>query len=166
MINSKWKSSINNSRSFPSADIGSDHQLVIANLRLRFKVRGKPKFLKRYDVFKLKEADVRSNYEIEIGGRFGPLVDDENTDVENLWEGIKSAYSETSTKLLGNRKSQPQDPWISEEVLQLSDQRKRVKQEKLSDPTKRAHYNFLNREIKRKTKGCKDRWIQDLCKKS
>jgi hypothetical protein len=40
-----------------------------------------------------------------------------------------------------------------------------VKQEKLKDPTKRAKYNFLNREIKRKTKGCRDKWNQYLCVK-
>ena len=54
---------------------------------------------------------------------------------------------------------------ISEEAIQLSEERKRVKQEKLNDPTKRTRYNFLNREIKRKTKGCKDKWMKDLCSK-
>ena len=32
MINSKWKSSVQGARSFPSADVASDHQLVIFKL--------------------------------------------------------------------------------------------------------------------------------------
>ena len=43
-------------------------------------------------------------------------------------------------------------------------ERKRNKTNK-RDPNKRPRYNFLTREIRRKTKGCKDKWIQDLCKK-
>jgi endonuclease/exonuclease/phosphatase family metal-dependent hydrolase len=72
MISNKWKNCVNNSRSFPSADVGSDHQLVIANIRLRFKAKPKPNYPKRYDIFKLKNTNIRQNYEIEIGGRFAP----------------------------------------------------------------------------------------------
>ena len=60
LIKNTWKNCVNNSRSFPSADIGSDHQLIIANIHLRFKPKSKPKFLKRYDVFKLKKSRQQS----------------------------------------------------------------------------------------------------------
>ncbi|XP_072022350.1 craniofacial development protein 2-like [Amphiura filiformis] len=126
----KWKTSIDNSRSFPSADVGSDHQLVIANLRLRFKTKARPNYPKRYDVQKLKDTITQNSYEVEIGGRFSPLLYNNDTDVETQWDGIKTAFNETSKKVLGNRKAQHQDPWISEEVLQLSDERKQVKIER------------------------------------
>jgi len=37
MISRKWRGSIRNSRAYPSADVGSDHQLVMANLKLKLK---------------------------------------------------------------------------------------------------------------------------------
>jgi endonuclease/exonuclease/phosphatase family metal-dependent hydrolase len=37
MISGKWRGSIRNSRAYPSAYIGSDHQLVMANLKLKLK---------------------------------------------------------------------------------------------------------------------------------
>jgi hypothetical protein len=80
-----------------------------------------------------------------------------------MWEGIKSAISNTSKNQLGYKKSQKPKPWISEEVINLSEERSRVKQQKKTDPSKRGKYNFLTREIKRKTKGSKDNWIKDLC---
>ena len=152
MISNKWKYSINNSRSFPSADTGSDHQLVLANLRLRFKRKQKTNYPKKYDVSKLKDTANINKYEVEIGGRFAPLLEEKDTDVEGLWDNIKSAFSETSKTILGYRKSSKQDPWISNEVLQLSKDRKKIKQEKLHDASKRPRYNFLTREIRRKTK--------------
>ena len=53
--------------------------------------------------------------------------------------------------------------WISEEVLDLCGERNKLKLEKLADPSKRPKYNYLNREIKRKCKGCKDKWFKDQC---
>ena len=63
------------------------------------------------------------------------------------------------------KKGSPQEPWITEEVLELSKERSKLKQEKIKDPSLRPRYNFLNREIHRKTKDCKDKWLQDLCSK-
>jgi hypothetical protein len=119
MINNKWKNCITNSRSFPSADVGSDHQLVLADLHLRFKMKPKPNVPKRFDVFKLSNATVKQNYEIEIGGKFGPLLNDEDTDVNTLWEGVKSVFNNTSEELLGKKKPNQSKPWMTEEVLEL-----------------------------------------------
>ena len=47
--------------------------------------------------------------------------------------------------------------------MRLSEERSKVKQQSNQDQTKRPRYNFLTREIKRKTKGCKDKWLKDLC---
>ena len=61
------------------------------------------------------------------------------------------------------KKNRPQEAWISQEVLDLSEERSKIKQAKQNDPSLKPRYNFLNREIKRKTRGCKDAWLQDLC---
>ena len=124
MINNKYKNCVTNARSFPSADIGSDHQLVIANLRLKFKTMRKTKYPKRYDVFKLKNPQTKSNYEIEIGGRFAPLLDlpDTDTDAQTMWEEMKTAFNKTSKKILGYKKQKQEKPWISEEVIQLTEE--------------------------------------------
>ena len=152
-----------NSRSFPSADVGSDHQLVMANMKLKFKTKTKPNHPKRYEVFKLKNETTRRKYEIEIGGRFAPLLNDEETDANTLWEGIKSAINDTSKDLLGYKKPKKPKPWIGAEVIKLSEERSKVMLLKKTDSSKKGKYNFLTREIKRKTKGCKDKWMKELC---
>ena len=108
MISSKWKRCVTNSRSFPSADIGSDHQLVLANVKLKIQIKIKAQWQNypiRYDVFKLKNEPAKQQYEVEIGGRFAPLLEDKETDVNTLWEGIKTAIADTSKELLGYKKS-------------------------------------------------------------
>ncbi|XP_072048553.1 craniofacial development protein 2-like [Amphiura filiformis] len=166
LIQQKWNSSISNSRSYPSADIGSDHQMVLADLKLKLKVKPKANRLPRYEVTKLKSEEIRESYEVTIGGRFKPLLNIPDTDVgiEDLWSDIRNTINETSDKLLGKKKPQQQKPWISTEVLELSRQRSKVKLQRLEDPTLKHKYNFLNREIKRKSKECKDNWLRELCK--
>ncbi|XP_072051743.1 craniofacial development protein 2-like [Amphiura filiformis] len=67
IISNRWKTSVTNARSFPSADVGSDHQLVITNIRLKFHAKKKPNYPKHYDIFRLKSPEHRKNYEVEIG---------------------------------------------------------------------------------------------------
>jgi len=74
LISSKWRSSVTNSRAYPSADVGSDHQLLIANIRLKLKARRKLTAVKRYDVGKLSDPPVSSQYEAEMK-RLAPIID-------------------------------------------------------------------------------------------
>ncbi|XP_072017004.1 craniofacial development protein 2-like [Amphiura filiformis] len=104
IISNRWKTSVSNARSFPSADVGSDHQLVITNIRLKFHAKKKPNYPKQYDIFRLKSPEHRKNYEVEIGGRVAQLLEQPDTDTETMWEGIKTAFNETSKKVLGYKK--------------------------------------------------------------
>ena len=65
---------------------------------------------------------------------------------------------------LASRNLSHQKPWITAEVLKVCDERREIKQQKLTDNSKNSRYNFLNREIKRQSKQCKDTWINNLCK--
>ena len=53
IINRKMRSSITNARSFPSAYVGSDHQLVLANIKLKLKAKKRPtQQMKKFNVAK------------------------------------------------------------------------------------------------------------------
>jgi len=48
-VSSRWCSSIQNARAFSSADVGSDHQLLVANLQLKLRRRMGSTHYKRTD---------------------------------------------------------------------------------------------------------------------
>ena len=93
---------------------------MLANLRLKFKAV--KKYTKQYEILKLNNPQIRKNYEVEIGGRFAPLLSlqDTDVDVETTWSDVKKAFDETSKEILGYRIPKQDKPWISDEVLQLS----------------------------------------------
>ena len=90
--------------------------------------------------------------------------DKAESQVEHLWERIKQIYTETATKVLGFKNKVKRAPWISDEILELSDKRQQLKQKKSSNPTSRKEYNKLTKEIKRMSKKCKEEWIEGKCR--
>ena len=59
-------SSVQNSRAFPIKDTGSDHQLVMANIKLKLKKNRTPVSINKIDIKKLKDPSTR---EVSRGSR-------------------------------------------------------------------------------------------------
>ena len=72
----RFKSSINkaNTRPIPGADIGSDHDLVLTNIKLKLKTK---RFTKspciRFDLEKLKDPKIAEVFQAKIGGKCAAL---------------------------------------------------------------------------------------------
>ena len=74
-------------RSFPGADIRSDHDLVMMSFRLRLKkikVQG-PSTIE-FDLEKLRDPQVADVFQAMIGGKFAPLtlLNADDTEVDRL----------------------------------------------------------------------------------
>ena len=77
IVQQKWKSRIKNCRSYQSADIGSDHSLVLVNVSLTPEKQRKQKTVaNRFDVSKLtNDEQIAKTFSISIGGAFEPLLE-------------------------------------------------------------------------------------------
>ena len=90
---------INRTRSFPGADIGSDHDLVMMTFRVRLKKARKPNQPRvRFDLEKLRDPDVACTFPATIGGKFAPLIglSDEDMDIDTI---ITTYWCPTSAPL-------------------------------------------------------------------
>ena len=62
-------------RTFPGADVGSDHDMVMMTFQTSLKNSRKPTQPRiRFDLEKLNDATVMSAFQASIGGRFAPLA--------------------------------------------------------------------------------------------
>ena len=76
MIDRRWHSSILDVRRFRGAHCDTDHYLVVAKVRERLAVskQAPQKFGgERFNLRKLNEVEVRTQYQIEITNRFAAL---------------------------------------------------------------------------------------------
>ena len=94
LCSQRWRSSIQSAKARPGADCGSDHELLIAKIRFKFKKVGKITRPFRYDL-----NQIPNNYTVEMRNRFKGLdlidgVPDE------LWMEVHDIVQETGSKTI------------------------------------------------------------------
>ena len=97
---------INKTRSFPGADIGSDHDMLMMNFSLHLKNPKKNKFTRnKFDLEKLKNPETKKLFEKKINEKLTEqklLTEIENT--EEMLQKLNITMTETQTEILGKHR--------------------------------------------------------------
>ncbi|XP_065557829.1 uncharacterized protein LOC136025771 [Artemia franciscana] len=121
----RWRSLVKNRRAYRSAELGNiDHRLVCTDLRLRLHAQRSKRKSVAADIGKLKEPDTRQKYSIEISNRFEALGSLNSS--EDLWKHFKLQTREAAKLVLGKR-SYPKKSWLTNETLQVIEQRRKAR---------------------------------------
>ena len=115
-------------RSFPGADIGSDHDLLMTTFHIHLKRISKPKPTRiKFYTEKLKDPDVAVAFKAMIGGKFAPLIilDDKDTDVNLLTNTFNKIMTDTASGILGKYR-RTKKPWVTADILDLCDKRREL----------------------------------------
>lgn len=160
----RFKSSINRAktRTYPGADINSDHDLVLLNMKIKLKMKKsttKPRI--KFDLEKLKDPEIEELFQAQFGGRFAALSLLDN-DINNLTNNFNEAVRESAEEILGRQRKKHQ-PWISNDILDLCDTRRALKKTKHSGPKEATEYRKANKLVRQKMKTAKEQWINDQC---
>ena len=70
LIRDRWRSAVDNTRSFQSVDIESDHSLVLAKIRVKFKVEKKGLRRKKWNITKLDDPSIAKDFQQELQNGF------------------------------------------------------------------------------------------------
>ena len=136
----------------PGADCGSDHEHLIAKLRLKLKKVGKTTSPFRYDL-----NQIPYDYTVEVRNRFKGLELIDRVPDE-LWTEVHDIVQETGIKTIPMEKKCKKAKWLSEEALQIAVKRREVKSKGEKERHKR-----LNAEFQRIARRDKD-FLSDQCK--
>lgn len=161
----RFKSSINkaNTRTFPGADIGSDHDLVMTTIKLKLKAERRPKNPRiRFDLEKLKDPEVAEIFQAQVGGKFAALnlLD---SDVDTLASDFRDVLMTAADEVLGKQRKKIK-PWVTQEVLDLCDKRRQLRAQKHTNDEARVQYQQAHRDVRKKMKEVKEEWIEEQCK--
>ena len=94
LCSQRWRSSIQSAKTRPGADCGSDHQLLIAKLRLQLKKVEKTTTPFRYDL-----NQIPYDYPVEVRNRFKGL-DLTDRVPDELWTEVGDIVQETGIKTI------------------------------------------------------------------
>ena len=107
LVRKHFRSGVNihRTRSFPGADIGSDHDLVMMIFRVHLKKLRKPNQPRlRFDLEKLRDPDVACTFQATIYGKFTPLIGlrGKDMDINTLITTYNIAVTDAAREILGN----------------------------------------------------------------
>ena len=166
LVKKRFRSGVNihRTRSFPGADIGSDHDLVMMTFQVRLKMARKPNQPRlRFDLEKLRNPDVACTFQATIGGKFAPLVglSDEDMDMDTMITTYNTAVTDAASEILGKERRRKK-PWVTKDVLDLCDERKDLKKKRY-EAEGAKEYREANRRVQKAVKKAKDDWIGAKC---
>ena len=134
----RWRSSIQSAKTRPAADCGSDHELLIAKLRLKLKKVGKTTRPFGYDL-----NQIPNNYTVKVTNRFKGL-DLIDRVPEKLRTEVCNTVEEAVIKAIPKKMKCRKAKWLSEEALQIAEKRREAK-----DKGEKGRYTHLNAEFQR-----------------
>ena len=128
--------SIQSAKTRPGADCGSDHELLIAEFRIKLKNVGKTNRSFRYDL-----NQIPYDYTVEMRNRFKGL-DLIDRVPDELWAEVRDTVQETGIKTISKKKKCKKAKWLSEEDLQVA-----VKRREAKSKGEKERYKHLNAEF-------------------
>ena len=168
MVKKRFSSSVNiaKTHSFPGADIGSDHELVMMTFKLHLKRTKKQGHARiRFDVDNLKDPHIAEVFQAMIGGKFAALsILDSDMDLDTLTDTFNAAVTDTAIEILGKH-CPIKKPWVTAEILDLCDKRRELKKKNnnKNDAEGTTEDRTVNQQIKKGMKKAKEDWIGEQC---
>ena len=151
LCSQRWRTSIQSAKTWPGADCGSDHELLIAKFRLTLKKVGKTTRLFMYDL-----NQIPYDYTVEVRNRFKGL-DLTDRVPEELWtEACDTLYRRQWSRPSPRKRNAK---WSSGEALQIAEKRREAKGKR-----EKERYTHLNAEFQRTASRDKKAFLSDQCK--
>ena len=158
MINQRFKNNVKNVKTYPGADVGSDHNPVVMSVKVKLKRKKVQPQVVKYDMKMLKQDEVRRKYNIEIRNRFELLFRDEtDMDDETRWNSIKETLNEALKTTVPVQAKKARQKWMTDEILNLMNERREKKR-------KTEEYKEIDKKIKSMCKKAKIEWWDTKCK--
>ena len=125
LLDGRHKSDLQDVRVYRSANMDSDHYLVIAKLRAIISNNRNEKGIKtvRYNTEMLKEEEIKRRFEEVTNEKIRQwrLECREEQDIENHWLNLKNMLVTTGEEIVGLKKRHGRDEWFDKECEEATD---------------------------------------------
>ncbi|GFS24592.1 craniofacial development protein 2-like, partial [Elysia marginata] len=128
---SRFKNSAINCRTYPGADIGSDHNPVIMQMTVKLQIpHSKQTKTVKYCTKLLQLPEEAEKYAVLVKNKFECLYVEEadaTTDIDQQWDCLNEAIEKTNEEFLPRVNREAKQEWITEDILDMMKERKRLK---------------------------------------
>ncbi|XP_044741456.1 craniofacial development protein 2-like [Chrysoperla carnea] len=152
LINDRYKNNIVDVKTKPGADVGSDHNLLQAIFRPKFKLLEKSATRIQTDVQELKNKKIRKQFNDNLKDTFKKTLSS-----TERWEGIKEALKKAAKVVLNEKPTDKKQDWITNEIIGLMSERRKFKNKDV------IKYKQVQKIILMKIKEAKETWLTQKC---
>ena len=172
-ISGKFRRSLEDVRVLRGADIGSDHHLLLAVLRLRLKRFDKNDGYRRqkYQVSLLQGGlNRKEEFKLSLKNKFQAL-EVKSRNVEDHWSHVKETLTATCKEVLGEKERKHKE-WISQESLEKIAVRRTKKEAvnrartRTEKETAHQEYTIAAKDVKKNIKKDKEKYLTDLAERA
>ena len=161
LTKTRFWNSVSNAKSYPGADADSDHNPVVATVRVKLKKFNKKGKRVRYDFERLKDyltaMDYRSQTNLEL-----ETIEDEACNVNQRWQQLKESVLKSANEVLGQKTmTSNRKPWVTTEMIDRMEERRRWKN--VNSDEGRKKYRELNNQLRRATDKARQKWWEEQC---
>ena len=98
-------------RTLPGADCGTDHNLLVADIKLKLKRSNKEKITGKYDL-----DNIGDEYAVEVKNKF-QILDLEDRDPDELWTEFRDTVTTVADKHIPRIKKKKVTKWLSKTAV-------------------------------------------------
>ncbi|XP_044750612.1 uncharacterized protein LOC123310952 [Coccinella septempunctata] len=157
LVGLNFKKNIKSVKTYPGADIHSDHNPVVMDFKMKRFLRVERRVTSRIDTKQRKNPEKRQEISLVIEKELGNTTNPISVDnVEKTWNTIKEKIVKIQEVNIGFTKNNKKQEWITEEIIDLMVERRINK----TNPTEYKKYNKI---IRRKCREAKEKWMSAKC---
>lgn len=157
MINNRFKNSFKSVKTYPGADVRTDHNPVIGVLSCQLKNIKKTNSTVKLNIRNLADIDIRDKVTKKLNDWALAAKQQSPKSIEESWSDLKNILSEVNHQYL-KVSFTPKQKWMTNKILMLMEERRLHKN---VDVTK---YNNLDHQIRREVRYARDQWYSEKCK--
>ena len=131
LVRKKFRKSLLDTRVYRNGDCDTDHLLLVIKIRMKLlSKKHRVTKSKKINIGKLKEPEIREQYQVAVENRFS-VLDDENADIS--WDEVCAAALEVGEEILGIVERGRRNEWFDEECMRAAERRKAGRMKWLED---------------------------------
>ena len=159
LVRQRFRNQIKQCKTYPGADLKSDHQLLMLKSELSLKKLSKKKPREEWNLKQLQVAEVQEAFEKTSAEKIGIVT--KESSIEEKWCQIKVTVKNTANEVLGKKTKEIRKPWITEEIVDLIETRRKYKN--AQDENGKQRYKEIHNQINRLCKMAKENWYEEKC---
>ena len=122
MVKDRFRNAIILVKTYPGADINSDHVPVICKVKVKLKIPKRSEIKAILDLNELKKGENKRRFAVEVNNYFDQLSQETEAqvpeeEIDEQWNCLRDGLLNTAKKILPVRKIEKRKDWMTDEIL-------------------------------------------------